>query len=81
VTQAETIIEAFKNLGGTRRIFEIKNWVDNKYGLNRWKDFNTTIADMVPISEGGNKTSTLTERVRVLKRVKVGYYCLILIEE
>jgi hypothetical protein len=36
---------------------------------------------MVPISEGGNKTSTLTERVRVLKRVKVGYYCLILIEE
>ncbi|MGG3561982.1 hypothetical protein ABES03_10290 [Neobacillus rhizosphaerae] len=80
MTQAEAIIEAFKALGGTRRIFEIKNWVDNKYGLNRWKDFNTTIADMVPISLGGNKTSTLPERVKVLKRVKVGHYCLIMTE-
>lgn len=78
MTQAEAIIEAFKALGGTRGTSEIKKWVDNKYGLDRWKDFGTTMADMVPLILDGSKTSDLPERVKVLKRVKKGQYCLII---
>lgn len=76
VTQYEAIIEAFEVLGGERTIKEIHCWVGAKYGL-RWKDFGTAMADMVPISLGGNVTSQATEKVRVLKRVARGKYCLI----
>jgi len=76
VTQYEAIIEAFEVLGGERTIKEIQRWVSAKYGF-RWKDFGTAMADMVPISLGGNVTSQAPEKVRVLKRVARGKYGLI----
>jgi hypothetical protein len=75
--QTEAIIEAFLALGGTRSISEIKSWVDEKYGLNKWKDFGTTMADMVPQIFGGNKTSTIPEDLRILEKVDRGLYRLI----
>jgi hypothetical protein len=77
MTQVEAIIEAFESLGGIRKIYEIKNWVGNKYGFNRWKDFGTRMADMVPTHLRGNNTSRVPEHQRVLRRVKDGYYCLL----
>lgn len=56
MTQPQAIIEAFKALGGTRNKHEIEGWVSQKYG-DTWKDCGTPMADMVPISRGGNKSS------------------------
>lgn len=77
MNQTEVIIEAFLALGGIRSISEIKSWVDDKYGPNKWKDFGTTMSDMVPQILGGNQTSTVPEDMRILERVDRGYYCLI----
>ncbi|MBC2723549.1 hypothetical protein [Desulfosporosinus sp.] len=76
MTQPEAIIEAFKALGRTRSIDEIKSWVREKYG-DIWKDFGTPMADMVPISRGGNSSSTIREELRVLERVSPGEYRLL----
>lgn len=73
----EAIITAFDELGGERHIKEIIDWVYEKYG-DRWKDIVTTMADMVPVSYGGNTSSQIEEKYRVLKRVSRGKYCLIL---
>ena len=73
MTQPEAIIEAFKALGGTRNQYEIERWVSRKYG-DKWKDFGTTMADMAPISRGGNKSSTVREELRVFERVALGEY-------
>lgn len=75
-TQPEVIMEAMKDLGGECRIEEIKNWVGLKYG-DRWKDFHTIMADMVPVSHGGNNSSTIASKYRCLKRVSRGNYSLI----
>ncbi|MBO8171496.1 MAG: hypothetical protein H0Z33_06385 [Bacillaceae bacterium] len=75
-TQSDAIIKAFEELGGTRSIREIEDWVNRKYGA-KWKDFSTLMADMVPVSHGGNTSSTVPEEKRVLERVSRGYYRLI----
>jgi hypothetical protein len=75
-TQCECIIEAFQHLGGTRTIAEISEWVIKEYG-NRWTDYGTAMADMVPISHGGNRSSNVPNWFRVLKRKRRGEYCLI----
>lgn len=49
----------------------------NKKYPSKWKDFGTMLADMVPVSHGGNNSSTVPEYFRVLKRVERGKYCLI----
>lgn len=76
LSQSEAIIEAFKNLEGVRTAQEIRNWVIKNYG-DQWKDYNTTLADMVPYSLGGNSSSTVPEYFRILKRISRGKYCLI----
>jgi len=75
-TQHEAIIEAFRALGGVRTIGEIHEWVRKKYG-DRWKDFGTKMADMVPQRLGGNHSSNVPNEFRVLRRVSRGRYCLI----
>jgi hypothetical protein len=54
----EAIIAAFETLGGERTIKEIKDWVYVRYG-DRWKDIATSMADMVPVSQGGNESSRI----------------------
>jgi hypothetical protein len=76
LTQSEAIIEAFRALGGIRKSSEIEEWVLDKYGA-RWKDFGTLMADMVPVSHGGNNTSNESDYFRVLQRVSRGNYRLI----
>jgi hypothetical protein len=76
LSQSEAIIEAFKALGEVRTANEISDWVNKKYG-ERWKDYSTTMADMVPLSHGGNSSSTVPEYFQILKRVSRGKYCLI----
>lgn len=76
LTQHEAIIEAFKALGGARTISEIRDWVRKKYG-DRWKDFGTRMADMVPQELGGNRSSNVQDEFRVLRRVSIGKYSLI----
>lgn len=76
VTQAEAIIEAFQSIEGVRSANEIESWVTNIYG-NKWQDFSTRMADMVPVSYGGNNSSTVPEYFQVLRRIKRGQYCLI----
>lgn len=75
-TQYEAIIEAFRVLGGIRNKHEIADWVNKRYGAS-WKDFGTVMADMVPVSIGGNKSSLIPIDFRVLQRVERGNYSLI----
>lgn len=63
LSQSEAIIEAFEAMGGARTAQEIKYWVEKKYG-QRWKDYSTCMADMVPISLGGNISSTVPDYFR-----------------
>lgn len=79
MAQAEAVIEAFKVLGGCRHFSEIASWVNTRIHLfgRKWSDFGTCMADMVPLSHGGNPTSTKKKSVRVLKRCEPGVYCLI----
>ncbi|WP_404469642.1 hypothetical protein [Sutcliffiella horikoshii] len=72
-TQAEVIIEAFKALGGVRSIQEIEQWVVQEYS-ERWKDFGTPMADMVATDRGGNNSSLIPSKYRVLERVGRGRY-------
>jgi hypothetical protein len=74
----DRIIEAFQDLNGDRSISEIENWVTKKYGA-RWKrnSFSTSMADMVSKRFGGNSSSGVQSRKRVLRRVRPGVYCLI----
>jgi hypothetical protein len=76
LSQSEGIIEAFKNLGGIRTAQEIRDWVIKNYG-DQWKDYNTSLEDMVPYSLGGNSSSTVPEYFRILKRISRGKYGLI----
>lgn len=79
MTQAEAVIEAYKVLGGCRHYSEIASWVNTRTSLygRKWSDFNTCMADMVPLSHGGNPTSTKMKSIRILKRCEPGVYCLI----
>lgn len=76
LSQCETIIEAFQNLGGVRSIKEISDWVTKKYG-DLWKDFGTQMADMVPRTHEGNNSSSIPAENRVLQRLSRGKYSLI----
>jgi hypothetical protein len=76
ITQNEAIIEALRELGGERTAEEIKAWVEKKYGP-KWKDFNTSLADMVAPAYGGNQSSNVPDYFRVIMRVSRGNYCLI----
>ena len=76
ITQCEAIIADFKDMGGIRTKQEITVWVNRNYGT-KWKDFGTSLADMVPESKGGNSSSTVPEYFRVLERVERGKYRLI----
>jgi len=75
-TQHEAIIEAFKELGGSRTIEEIRDWVRGIYG-DKWKDFGTRMADMVPLELGGKPSSNVQDEFRVFRRVSKGKYSLI----
>lgn len=76
MTQSEAIIQAFQELGGVHGIAEITNWVGERYG-DQWKDFGTSMADMVPKSHDGNASSLIPEHFRVLERVRRGKYRLL----
>ena len=76
ITQAEAVIIAFAVLKNSRTIEEIENWVNENYEPN-WKDFGTIIADMVPLSHGGNSSSTVPELYKVLETTERGVYRLI----
>jgi hypothetical protein len=76
LTQCEAIIEAFITLGGIHNKQEKSEWVTNKYGA-KWKDFGTPMADMVPVSYGGNKSSLVPSEFRVLQRISLGKYALV----
>ncbi len=75
-TLPEAILAAFDDLSGERTIKEIKQWIDERYG-ERWKDIGTAMADMVPVSHGGNGSSSIQSKYRVLNKVARGTYCLI----
>jgi hypothetical protein len=75
-TQTEVIIEAFHALQGVRSVAEIREWVNKKSG-NKWRDFATAMADMVPVYYGGNNSSHVSNQLRVLMKVDKGKYCLI----
>ncbi|MGD7054213.1 hypothetical protein [Sutcliffiella horikoshii] len=75
-TQDEVIIKAFKALGGVRSIQEIEKWVVQQYG-EKWKDFGTSMADMVPTDKGGTNSSLTPLEYRVLERVGRGRYKLL----
>ncbi|HDP99204.1 MAG TPA: hypothetical protein ENN22_08485 [bacterium] len=75
-TQCEAIVEAFKDLLGVRTRQEIEDWVNKKY-KNKWKDFGTAMADMVPLSLKGNSSSKVPNSQRVLERVSRGKYRLL----
>jgi hypothetical protein len=48
MTQNEVIIGALEALGGEGTIKEVSAWMDEMYP-NRWKDYGTVLADMVPV--------------------------------
>jgi hypothetical protein len=60
----EAIIAAYETPGGERTIKEIKDWIYEKYG-NRWRDIGTSMADMVPVTRGGNESSRIPEVYRI----------------
>ncbi|MEH7346575.1 hypothetical protein V7122_22260 [Bacillus sp. JJ1532] len=72
----EAIILALVSLGEECSIQEIREWIEKRYP-NTWKDVSTALADMVPVSFGGNSSSTTQEEYRILERVSRGYYRLI----
>jgi hypothetical protein len=51
----EAIIKGFKELKVERSIKEISDWIIINCD-HKWTDIGTTMADMVPISFGGNST-------------------------
>jgi len=67
----EAIIEALKSMSGCGTISDVSEYILSKYG-ERWKDIATTMADLCPES----KSSTYSQRDRVLNRVGRGKYCL-----
>lgn len=69
----EAIIQALRELGGEASIQEVKELVERNHP-NTWKDISTVMADMVPVSRGGNGSSLLREDTRVLVRVARGRY-------
>jgi len=73
----DVIIESFRDLGGSRRISEIEDWIVSRYGA-RWSSssISTALADMVPRRAGGNPSSLIPEEKRVLSRVARGIYAL-----
>lgn len=56
MTQKEAVIHAFTALGGERTAKEIQYWVVANIG-QKWKGFNTIMADMVSLANGGNASS------------------------
>ncbi|MEW9053961.1 MAG: hypothetical protein AB2392_22600 [Neobacillus sp.] len=69
------ILLALEDLGGEGTIKEVTKWIEKEYP-NTWKDIGTALADMVPVSRGGNVTSTVSDEYRVLERVERGRYAL-----
>lgn len=69
----QAIILALEDLGGERTIKEVNNWIQFHYP-NTYKDSGTALADMVPVSFGGNSSSTVGDEYRVLERVSPGKY-------
>lgn len=69
----QAIILALEDLGGEGTIKEVKEWVHLHYS-NTWKDTGTTLADMVPMSLGGNSSSNVGDEYRILERISPGKY-------
>lgn len=76
ITQYEAILEAFKHLGGVQSKKEIDEWIQKNY-QKEYKDTGTAMADMVPVTHGGNNSSTVPPRFRILLRISRGCYCII----
>lgn len=73
MNQNEAIICVLIDLGGEATIKEVQAWLDEQYPYT-WKDSGTALADMIPLSHGGNSSSTVKEEYRVLERVSRGRY-------
>ncbi|SEN00470.1 hypothetical protein SAMN05192533_10816 [Mesobacillus persicus] len=69
----QAIILALEDLGGEGTIKEVNDWIHFHYP-NTWKDRGTALADMVPVSLGGNSSSTVGDEYRILERVSPGKY-------
>jgi len=71
--QREAVLAALKLLGGTGTIAEVE-----KIAMNKWrmyiKSCGTVMADMVSLEHGGNKSSSVPEYLRILKRIGRGVY-------
>lgn len=80
VTLHEAILQCFRYSGKSMAIQEVSNYID-KYYTKKWKDINTTLADMTHPEEGGNSSSTVPNEFRRLKRVGRGRYELITMED
>lgn len=75
MTQEEAIIKAFNEMGGERRPKEIEAWVKRHLPEHNWKDFGTTMADMInPDYRGSPNTRG---RRLVLVRTRIGVYRLL----
>jgi hypothetical protein len=66
MNQNEAIISALIDLGGEGTIKEVHAWLDEHYP-NTWKESGTALADMVPLSHGGNSSSAVRDEYRVLE--------------
>ncbi|CAH2716711.1 hypothetical protein BACCIP111895_03899 [Neobacillus rhizosphaerae] len=69
----QAIILALDNLGGEGTIGQVNDWINSNYP-NTWKEAGTALADMVPMSLGGNRSSNVSEEFRILERVSPGRY-------
>jgi hypothetical protein len=67
------IILALEDLDGEGTIKEVTDWIQSEYP-GTWKDVGTTLADMVPVTLGGNSSSNAPDEYRVLDRVSRGCY-------
>ncbi|SFL57917.1 hypothetical protein SAMN04487943_102302 [Gracilibacillus orientalis] len=72
----EAILKCFMDKQKPMTIQEVDIYISRQY-KQKWKDVGTTLADMVPISYGGNTTSTVPDEYRKLKRLTRGTYTLI----
>lgn len=69
----QAIILALDELGGKGTIRQVNDWINTNYP-NKWKDAGTALADMVPKSLGGNRSSNVSDEYQILERVSPGRY-------
>lgn len=74
---SDLILEALDALGGCGSIQEVEKWIiSNRGGEWAHSSYGTRMADMVPVSHGGNTSSTVPSEKQVLERISTGRYCI-----